>query len=146
MSNLLRISEATSLGLHTMVLLAANEGRRISAREVAELLDVSEAHLSKVMQRLGRHGLVTSIRGPKGGFLLARPGSEITLMEVFEAIEGPLNTGQCLLGKPICDPRNCILGSLLHDVNVQVQTYLAGTRLSDLTKAYKDIDVDDLDA
>ncbi|MFH1035552.1 MAG: Rrf2 family transcriptional regulator [Pseudomonadota bacterium] len=132
MTNVLKISEAASLALHTMVLLAANPGKTMSNRDIAGLLKVSEAHLAKVLQRLGRAGLVISQRGPKGGFVLGRDSSEISLLAVYEAVEGPLETKSCLLGKPVCGG-NCILGGLLHKVGAEVSDYFSQTRLSDLT-------------
>ncbi|MCF8044104.1 MAG: Rrf2 family transcriptional regulator, partial [Desulfarculaceae bacterium] len=72
MQQLLKISEAASLALHTMGLLASRPGEQVPTRELAARLKVSEAHLAKVMQRLGRAGLVRSQRGPKGGFALER--------------------------------------------------------------------------
>ncbi|MCF8032203.1 MAG: Rrf2 family transcriptional regulator [Desulfarculaceae bacterium] len=135
MQHLLKISEAASLAMHTMGLLAAEPGRLISTREMASRLRVSEAHLAKVMQRLGRAGLVRSQRGPKGGFSLIRRPEEITLLEVYEATEGPLRPQRCLLGKPMCNG-NCIMGGLLERVGDQVQDYFANTRLSDFKDSF----------
>ena len=81
-------------------------------------------------------GLVEATRGPKGGFRLAKPGSEISLLQVYEAIEGPLADTTCLLGEPICRGDKCILGGLLETVNRQVREYLASTTLADLTGVY----------
>ena len=130
MQHLLKISEAASLAMHTMGLLAAEPGRLISTREMASRLRVSEAHLAKVMQRLGRGGLVRSQRGPKGGFRLVRRPEDITLLEVYEATEGPLREQRCLLGNPMCSG-NCIMGGLLERVGDEVRDYFATTRLSD---------------
>ncbi|HPO08283.1 MAG TPA: Rrf2 family transcriptional regulator, partial [bacterium] len=94
------------------------------------------AHLSKVLQRLGKVGLVTSIRGPKGGFVLSRGGDEIALLEVYEAIDGPLASSSCLFHTPICDGQNCILGDLLSPVNQMVRNHLAKTKLSELTSVF----------
>ena len=131
MLNLLKISEAASLGLHASVFLAGNQKRLFSAKEMAEALGASEAHLAKVLQRLAREGLVSSQRGPKGGFRLNRAADEITLLDVYQACEGPLPRASCLLSKPICNG-NCILGGLIEDVGRQVGQYLGETRLSDL--------------
>ncbi len=136
MSNVLRISEAASLALHAAVFLAANPGKPISTREIASALEVSEAHLSKVMQRLARTGLVNSVRGPKGGFLLARSPARISLLEVYEAIEGRLLPANCLLGTPVCKGEGCILGDLVETLNGQVREYLSRTRLSELVGVY----------
>ena len=137
MANMLKISEAASLAMHTMVLLAANPERVISTRETAETLGVSEAHLSKVLQRLTRAGLVESTRGPKGGFRPSRPTDEITLLDVYESIEGRLVPKTCLFGEPICNGSACILGQLLGTVNTTIADYLRGTKLSDLTTRIK---------
>lgn len=136
MAVLLRISEAASLALHTVVLLAAEPGRVVSTGEIASTLRVSAAHLAKVLQRLAKAGLVRSIRGPKGGFILGRAGEEITLLEVYEAVEGPLVLSDCLFSEPICSGERCILGGLLEEVNDRVRGYLAETRISELDNVY----------
>ena len=87
MANLLKVSEAASLALHSMVLIAEKSPKLISARAMAERLNVSEAHLSKVLQRLGRDGLVRSIRGPGGGFTLLKKPEEVTESEKKNCIE-----------------------------------------------------------
>ncbi len=136
MSNVLKISEAASLALHTMVLLAVDPEKFLSAREMASTIHVSGAHLSKVLQRLVRVGLVRSNRGPKGGFLLEKSPHKISLLEVYEAIEGELAPSNCLLGNPVCSGKKCILDGLLQKMNNQVKEYLAGTKLVDLTNVY----------
>jgi Rrf2 family protein len=130
MTNLLRISEAASMAIHTVALLAADPARVATTGEVAMDLSVSEAHLSKVLQRLAKEGLVKSVRGPKGGFILGKPANEIRLLDVFEAIEGRLEPADCLLEKPVCS--GCIMGDLLHKVNTLVREQLSNTRVSDV--------------
>jgi len=112
MKTALRISEATSLALHTMAVLTAEPERRHSTRELAKTLGVSEAHLAKVMQRLAKQGLV--------------------VLEVFEAIEGPFKPNNCLLGGVLCGGRKCIFGDLIKSVNEKVLAYLRETRLGEL--------------
>jgi len=73
MNSVLRISEAASLAMHAMMALAAQPEHRRSAQDLARQLDVSLAHLAKVLQRLAKAGYVASTRGPKGGFTLALP-------------------------------------------------------------------------
>ena len=129
---MLRISEATALALHTMTYLARNVEEPVSTREIAAALHASEAHLAKVLQRLAKAGLVTSQRGPGGGFLLACPGTEITLLKVYETVEGPLRESHCLFQTPVCDGTGCIMGDLLARTQQQVRSYLSKTRLADL--------------
>jgi len=131
-----RISEAASIGMHAMVLLTGREEGLVSTRQIAEALQVSEAHLSKVLQRLAKVGLVASIRGPKGGFRLARVAEEVRLIDVYEAIEGPLTANGCLLGEKVCRGEKCIFGGLLDRIHRQMREYLEQTRLPDLSDVF----------
>lgn len=137
MSSLLRISEAASLAMHTMVLLAAGREQRWSVRRMAEALGASSAHLSKVLQRLAHEGLVTSERGPKGGYALAAPPENITLLQVYEAIEGPLSSSNCILGADKCLFRKCIMGNLIAHLNQKVKAQLANRTLAQLRHLYR---------
>lgn len=132
MTNLLKISEAASLALHTLVFLAGHGEQRFSAKAIASQLEGSEFHLSKVLQRLNRAGYVTSTRGPKGGFMISPEGSEAYLIEVFEAIEGPLELKACIAGIKVCQRETCILGGLTQSIHQQFKEYMARTRVSDL--------------
>ena len=137
MSNVLKISEAASLALHGVTYLAANPGRPVPVAEISVTLKASEAHLSKVFQRMARSGYVKSTRGPKGGFVLAKAPQEITLLELYETIEGPLSDSRCLLEVPVCRGKECIFGRLLTKINREVREHLAKTSLSELTNLFK---------
>ncbi|MCK5247801.1 Rrf2 family transcriptional regulator [Candidatus Bipolaricaulota bacterium] len=128
MANLLKLSEATALALHTMVIIGKHE-TPVSASPMAEQLCASEAHIFKVLQQLVRAGLLRSKRGPHGGYVLARPADEITLMDVYEVFEGPMRKDGCLFGKPACSRLDCILGNLVEDVRMKVVNHFASTTL-----------------
>ncbi len=84
-----RLSRAATYALYAGAHLAAlPEGGRASVREVHRACGIPEQHLAKVMKDVARAGLFDSLRGPTGGFRLARPPSEITLLALVEAIEG----------------------------------------------------------
>jgi Rrf2 family protein len=136
MATVLRITDAASMAMHTMVRLAAEPERVMTTHELATGLKVSEAHLSKVLQRLAREGLVKSVRGPRGGFKLDQALENPTLLRVYEAIEGRLEPSSCLLAMPSCNGAGCIFGDLLDQVNREVHDYLAGTKLSQLTDGF----------
>ncbi|MFP4474157.1 MAG: RrF2 family transcriptional regulator [Desulfatibacillaceae bacterium] len=135
MANIIKMSEAASMALHTAVYLAGCKNNPATNGEIANWIGGSAAHLSKVLQRLAKAGLVTSIRGPRGGFVLSRAPEAVTLLQVYEAIEGPLRFTDCLLGVPVCNG-NCILGDLLHNVNTQAKTYLEGKTLADFATMF----------
>ena len=132
MSKALNISEAAAIALHTMVLLSDAEGKPLTAGSIAERLTRSENHLSKVLQRLARAGFVASTRGPSGGFVLARPAEDINMLDVFEAMDGPVGCVGCTQTPAVCDGQSCIFGQLVTIVNVQVREFLGNLRLSEL--------------
>jgi Rrf2 family protein len=137
MGNILAISSAANLAFHAMTYLVFKRDQRVSVKEMAEYMNGSEAHLFKVMRRLVRAGLVRSMRGPGGGFSLAKPPERIFLLEIYEAIEGSLEELNCLFPERICRGDRCILGDLLPRVSREIRSYLAKTRLSELTNVYE---------
>lgn len=134
MARLVNFSEAVSLGLHTMALLAVEPERRLRNQQIAETLKASGHHLAKVMQRLARAGLVKSTPGPQGGFQLDKSPEKVTLLTVYEAIDGTLDDDDddCLQGAPICGGGKCMLGEVLHSLRTQLRDYLTNTTLAEL--------------
>jgi len=103
----------------------------------ADRLGVSEAHLSKVLQRLKKLGFLTSTRGPKGGFRLTREPGSVSLLEVFEAIEGPVEPANCLFGIPLCEGESCVLGKVIVDVNNTLFEYLGEKTIADISTVFE---------
>lgn len=135
MPGIMKVSDAASLALHAAAYLAARAGTRVAASRIAKALSVSAAHLSKVLGRLERAGLVRGRRGPSGGFELARSPESITLKDVYEAIEGPIESEQCLLGEVACNGK-CMLGGLVRSVDDSVRAKLKALRLSDVMDSF----------
>ena len=130
MAGLIHFSEAVNLGLHALLLLAATPAAARDNRRLAADLDVSANHLSKVLQRLQHAGLVTSTRGPAGGFRLAHAPQDVSLLTVYEALEGPLTHRTCLLSRPHCPAGGCVFGSLLADTTRAFEQHLRRTTLA----------------
>ena len=128
----LKISEAASLAMHALGYLANREDGPVTSREIAARFEISEAHLAKVMQRLVKVELLRSVRGPRGGFTLNRSPESVTLLEIFEAIEGRFEPSQCLLSSAICDGDDCILGKIVVEANTMLRARLEETTLVDV--------------
>lgn len=128
-----RLSEAVNLAIHALSYMAGHADQAISVTQVAGALDISADHLSKVLQRLSRGGLVRSRRGPKGGFVLALPASELPLIRIVEMLEGPWTVPHCLTGGNICGDA-CALHKLTTRVYGQIHAALSDTTLADLGK------------
>jgi Rrf2 family protein len=124
------IPESVSLAFHAMVLLAADpsDGRLSIAK--LRVGKTSLDHLSKVLQRLVRAGLVTSRRGARGGFRLAKPAGEITLLDIWVALEGTAECTPCLLHMNGCPIGSCVFGNLIAESNTAFERYFAGTTLT----------------
>jgi len=132
---ILHISEAANLGLHALAFLAREAGKApVTTAHIAESYGVSEAHLSKVFQRLAKAGLVKSVRGPHGGFRLQKAPSEITLRDIYEALDGPMKEHTCLFDEPRCGRSACVLGDLLSDVHHRIAARFVETTLADIAE------------
>jgi Rrf2 family nitric oxide-sensitive transcriptional repressor len=134
MARLLHISDRASLAVHLMLVLALEPGRWRTTPEVARALGVSENHLAKVRQRLARAGLLEAARGPAGGARLATAPEAVALLDVIEAVEGPLTEPTCLLGTPVCGKKRCLLGPLTADLHGRAAAFLSTTTLADLAR------------
>lgn len=133
MSSILKISEAASIALHSMIILTQRQNELVSVKDIAAKLDISANHLSKVLQRLVKAELVVSIKGSKGGFKLAKNPEEINFLEIYEAIDGKFKPSTCLLNKPSCT-HSCIMGDLTNSINKQVKEFFKNTKLTDFTE------------
>jgi len=131
MAEWIRMSEATALGLHTMAAVARSAEPEPTVR-IAEELNASETHLAKVLQQLVRAELLTSKRGPSGGYTLAKPASKIRLLDVYETLEGPFRRDGCLFAEPICRRVRCVLADLVKRLRVEAYDHLASTSLADI--------------
>ncbi len=134
MADILKISDATALALHSMVHLALEPETQSTTAEIAEVFKASRHHLAKVHQRLTRAGLIYSQRGPAGGVGLAKDPHEITLLEIYEVMEGSMLCNPCLFGNDVCPRNDCVLGRLLPGLALQVRDYFEKTTLAQLAE------------
>jgi Rrf2 family protein len=132
-SNLVRISEAASLAIHAAGILAGTGGGQSSAEAMADALGVSKSHLVKVLQRLAKAGLVRSSRGPGGGYSLTRPPQEVSVREVYEMVEGPINVSTCAMEVPTCGWASCVLGDVFCKIGTEVREQLEKMTIADFS-------------
>lgn len=100
---MIRLSTKIRYGLRTLIYLASREDDSpVAIREIAEQQHIPRKYLECVVQLLKNGGLVSSLRGPDGGYSLARKPADILMSEVFEALEGPLVLVDCVENSKIC--------------------------------------------
>ena len=131
--NLLNISEGAFLAMHSLAMIAARAPGRVTVKLLAQELDASQAHLAKVFQKLGKAGLVKSVRGPSGGFVLDREPSEITFLDIYEIMEGRVSRTACPLGKESCAFDVCIFSDDFNRINADIYETYKSIKLSDFS-------------
>lgn len=131
--SILKISDAAAIALHAMMVLALNQDKLVSVKEISTSLDVSANHLSKIMQRLTKAGYVESIKGFNGGFKLLVNAEDITFLEIYELFDGKLKDVNCLLSQKKCKTE-CVLGDLITSINRQVKERFRDVKISDFLK------------
>ena len=99
---MLRVTRLTDYATVVLTVLAARPGDVLSASDLAELAGPEGPTVSKLLKPLAQAGLVEGFRGVHGGYRLARPAAEISLVEIVEAMEGPLAMTECSLDHGEC--------------------------------------------
>lgn len=132
MSRIVGISEAASIAIHVMVLIARSENNNMNVNKLSELTGASRNHIAKVMQRLVKFSFVKSTRGPSGGFVLSKAPSEISLLNIYEAIEGEMALADCPFDKNICPFDKCLMNGIVHRMTDEFREYFKSQKLSDL--------------
>lgn len=133
MAKVVHISEAASLAVHSMVLVAGST-EIMNVTQIAELTHSSRNHLAKVMLTLVKNNLLDSTRGPKGGFVIKVNPSQITLLQIYEMFEGTLEHHYCGIEEERCPFKSCVFGDLVNKFSFEFSEYLKNTTLSALIK------------
>lgn len=126
----MKFTKAANMGLHVMVFLAKNENsnEHLSIHDLAEKFDVSSSYLSKILTQLAKAKLVSSVSGVKGGYKLKKSATEISFLDVIEAIDGLSGEASCLAN----NPHKCSISEILDTGEKQMWTYFSSVKLSQL--------------
>lgn len=134
---MLRLSQAGDYAIRgVMHLVSYPPGEIVLVREVAERCDIPRAFLAKIFQTLARSGVLKSHQGSGGGFSLARPPEEISLLEVVEAIEGKIVLHQSILDQS--SPEDEIIGKVWREAQDQMLQVLDATSMAQLVRLASD--------
>lgn len=128
MSKIVNISEAASIAIHSLAIMASSK-RHINVTQIADMTGFSKNHLSKIMQRLAKGNYIKSVRGPKGGFILNCDSKKISLLEVFELIEGNIEDNHCTTHSDKCIFLNCVFGGMTGKLSDEFKKYLQRTSI-----------------
>jgi Rrf2 family protein len=122
-----------------MLDLAMHEGRGpVPLRDVAKRQGVSEKYLGHLIPPLKNAGLIHSTRGANGGYLLAKPPSQITLQDILSALEGPLSLVACVEKPSLCKRAGtCVSREVWHEVTEKILLTLSSFTLKEMTEKDK---------
>jgi Rrf2 family protein len=128
MGHVIQFSEAAFIALHGMIIIARSE-EMTNVHTISERLNSSRHHVAKVMQRLAKDGFLHSFRGPSGGFVLNKPAEDISLLELYESVEGRIIIGNCPLDNPVCPFDKCIFNNVTRKMTEEFVNYMKGETL-----------------
>jgi Rrf2 family protein len=132
----MQITRATDYAVRIMIHLATlPEESRVAAPELARAIQAPESFVSKVLQQLAQRGVVTSQRGAGGGFQLAVGPEEVSLLDVVEMVEGPLQINLCLPGEAGCDRSSwCGAHPIWNEAQAALKSVLASASIAQLAR------------
>ncbi|MHC4337322.1 MAG: RrF2 family transcriptional regulator [Planctomycetota bacterium] len=135
----MKLSTRTRYGMRAILELANNYGKGpLQIKTIARQEDISGKYLEQLMAILKSAGLVTSIRGAKGGYLLAKPPNQIKLSDVFNCLEGPVATVECVENESYCTRvANCVARQVWTQVQEAITNVLQSITLQDLVDRAK---------
>ena len=140
----MKLSDGVEWGVHVVTLLAyVPEGRALTAARLAEYHGVPAAYLAKHLQALSRAEILESVQGPRGGYRLAKPARDVTVLDVIEAIEGTEPAFRCTEirrrgpgARPAREyPLPCAIDRVMRSADTVWRASLGAVTIADLTSA-----------
>jgi len=132
-----QLTRGVEYGIEGVLYLARRcDGEPALIREISRATEIPEMFLSKIFQRLRTRGIILSRRGFRGGFRLARPAGSISLREIIEAVQGPIEFHRCLDHLRARGRRHrCHVQRVFRKVQRKIASILDQTTLEDILQA-----------
>jgi Rrf2 family cysteine metabolism transcriptional repressor len=135
----MKLSTRTRYAVRAIIELAQNEGQKpLQLKVIAQRQDISVKYLEQLMTVLRSGGFVRSVRGSKGGYVLARPPEQIKLNEILYCLEGPVSTVECVENEDYCGrAADCAARQVWTKVEMAIDNVLKSITLKDLVDRTK---------
>lgn len=118
-----------------MYLAELGPDQKASTSQIAEEKDIPLSFLAKIIAQLSVAGLLQTMRGARGGVTLARPAEEISLLEVVEAIDGPILINECVNDTYQCSQHGCPMRSIWQDAQADLIKRLKSTTFGQIVSS-----------
>jgi Rrf2 family protein len=130
----MKLTRAANYAIHALVYMAAQKHNRpVASHHIAQARGIPERFLLKVLKPLVSARVLYSIKGPNGGYRLARPADEITMLEILEAVDGPIRGQSSFLRDETNGTLSKRLDQICNKAADQVRKQLQKVRISHLT-------------
>ena len=140
----MRLTTKGRFAVTAMLDLAINEtqdaadNKPVTLAAISERQDISLSYLEQLFSKLRRQGLVKSVRGPGGGYNLAKAYNEISVSEIINAVDEQIDATQCGGNENCKDEGRCMTHDLWTALNTKILEYLAGVTLADMVASQQD--------
>lgn len=133
------LSKTSKYCLQALILIASlDQKESVLAKQISSALSMPKDYLNKVLRILVKQKFLCSLKGPQGGFSLARPAHDITVYEIITSIDGTDFFETCIIRPDVCDENKpCALHDYWRKILSQFRTVLDTVTLSDLVKELK---------
>lgn len=129
----MELTRQTDYAIRCVLYLSKKQDRTVVVEEISDEMSIPKSFLSKIVQRLTRTGILESFRGVSGGFRLSRKPSEITLLDVIEAMQGTAASNKCAIDKVQCGLScTCIVHPVWIELKKRTEDYLRKVNFADL--------------
>ena len=143
----MRLTTKERFAVTAMIDLALNSGDGpVTLAAISERQKISLSYLEQLFGRLRRYGLVESVRGPGGGYCLARPDADITIADVVRAVDEMLDATQCGGLQNCRQAQRCMTHELWSTLNDRIYEFLSSVTLADEVKKQRQINDTELPA
>jgi len=131
------LSNSSKYALKAVLYLAVNsdESRKIMVKDISEPINVPQAYIAKLLQELSRHDIVSSTRGPNGGFYITAQNRDTSLIDIVSVIDGDNRLNSCLLSLQNCNSEKpCPLHRFVGPFRTDLITNLENNTIGDMAK------------
>lgn len=134
----MEITRETDYAIRCVLYLLEKSDRVANVQEIAKAKAIPKSFLSKILQKLTKAGIAESCRGAKGGFKIVRGPEEINLLDIIEAIEGPVSMNRCAVNNKVCGlSRICSVHPVWIKLRKNIEDNLKRIKFGELIKSQK---------
>ncbi len=129
------ISKSSKYAIKAVLYLAlhTSEEKKVMVKDIATPINVPQAYIAKLLQELSKEGIISSTRGPKGGFYLSDANRKNTIMDIIDIIDGVNKLGPCMMSLKSCDhEKPCPLHVSIYPIKTKLIENFRNQKISDL--------------